>query len=143
MMQKIAVCAPSHNFVRLSGYTFAIKAHIDSRKKLLNSNISSTCPYNIVNFGPVTAEIGSLVWGNHANFNGFRVLAALLHSTLVWASTKVCGVEQRATTTLGIGPHSIVSFFSGTCSSCDRVSQEPNSDCQKREHQATVWSRCR
>jgi len=49
-------------------------------KNLLNSNISPTCP---MNFGPLTAEIGSVVWGTPANFNGFRVLAALLHGTLV------------------------------------------------------------
>ena len=47
-------------------------------KKLLSSNISATCPYNMVNFGPLTAEIVSLVWGTRANFNGFRVLASLL-----------------------------------------------------------------
>jgi len=52
-------------------------------KNLLSSNISSTCPYNMVNFGPLTAEIISLDWGNPANFNGFRVLAALLHGTLL------------------------------------------------------------
>jgi len=49
-------------------------------KILLSSNISPTCPSNMVNFGPLTAEIVSLVWGTPANFNGFRVLAALLHS---------------------------------------------------------------
>jgi len=27
-------------------------------KNLLNSNTSSTCPHNMVNFGPLTAEIG-------------------------------------------------------------------------------------
>jgi len=48
-------------------------------KKLLNSNISPTCPYNMVNFGPLAAEIVSLVWSTPANFNWFRVLAALLH----------------------------------------------------------------
>ena len=37
-------------------------------------------PYNMVNFGPLAAEIVSLVWSTPANFNGFRVLAALLHS---------------------------------------------------------------
>jgi len=50
--------------------------------------------------------------GTPANFNGFRVLAALLHGTLVyWASAKLCGVEQRAppifgraAITLGTGP---------------------------------------
>ena len=35
-----------------------------------------------VNFGPLAAEIVSLVWGTPANFNGFRMLAALLHATL-------------------------------------------------------------
>ena len=45
-----------------------------------SSDISSTCPYNMVNFGPLAAEIVSLVWGTPANFNGFCVLAALLHS---------------------------------------------------------------
>jgi len=52
-------------------------------KNFLRSNISSTCPHNMVNFGPLAAEIVSLVWGTTANFNGFRVLAALLHGTLV------------------------------------------------------------
>ena len=37
----------------------------------------------MVNFGPLAAEIVSLVWGTRANFNWFRVLAALLHGTLV------------------------------------------------------------
>jgi len=31
-----------------------------------------------VNFDPLAAEIGPVVWGTPANFNGFRVLAALL-----------------------------------------------------------------
>jgi len=37
----------------------------------------------MVNFGLLAAEIVSLVWGTPANSNGFRVLAALLHGTLV------------------------------------------------------------
>ena len=52
-------------------------------KNLLSSNISPTCPYNMVNFGPLAAKIISLVWGTPANFNGFCVLAALLHGTPV------------------------------------------------------------
>jgi len=51
-----------------------------------------------VNFGPLAAEIGSGVWGTPANFNGFRVLAALLHGTPP--------IFGRAAITLGIGPHS-------------------------------------
>jgi len=50
---------------------------------LLSSNISSTFPHNMVNFGPLSAEIDPVVWGTPANFNGLRVLAALLHGTLV------------------------------------------------------------
>ena len=37
----------------------------------------------MVNFGPLAAEILSLVWGTPANFNAFRVLAALLDGTVV------------------------------------------------------------
>jgi len=33
----------------------------------------------MVNFGPLMAEIGSGVWGTPTHFNGFCVLAALLH----------------------------------------------------------------
>jgi len=56
--------------------------HISTiRKNLLSSNISSRCPHNMVNFGPLAAEIGSGVWGTPLNFNRFCVLAALLHGT--------------------------------------------------------------
>jgi len=37
----------------------------------------------MVNFGPLAADIVSLVWDTAGNLNGFRVLAALLHGTLV------------------------------------------------------------
>jgi len=47
-------------------------------KNFLSSNISSTCPHNMVNFGRLTAEIRWRVCGTHANFNGFRVLPSLL-----------------------------------------------------------------
>jgi len=47
-------------------------------KNELSSNISSTCPHNMVNFGVLAAEIVSLVWGTPGNFNSFRVLASLL-----------------------------------------------------------------
>jgi len=66
----------------------------------------------MVNFGLLAAEIDPVVWGTAANFNGLRVLSALLHGSQVSVS-QTCGVEQRApptfsrvTTTLGIGPHS-------------------------------------
>jgi len=62
----MAILAPSHNFVGL-----------------YLRNILSTGRHNMVNFCPLTAEIGSVIWGTPSNVNGFRVLAALLHGTLV------------------------------------------------------------
>ena len=79
MTQKSQKNSPSaHHHTTLLGCVFANKAHIDNRKNLLNSNISSTCFHNMVNVGPLTAEIGSVVLGTPANFNGFRVLPSLL-----------------------------------------------------------------
>ena len=80
----------AHNRTTLSSYIFATKARIDNRNKLLSSDISPTCPHNMVNFGPLAAEIVLLVWDTPANFNEFRVLAALLHGTLL------VGVSQTA-----------------------------------------------
>jgi len=58
--------------------------HLSTIGKILsNSNLSPTCPHNMVNFRPLAAEICWRVWGTPAHFNGFRVLAALLHGTLV------------------------------------------------------------
>ena len=63
-------------------------------KNLLSSNISPTCPHNMVNFGPLTAEILSLVWGTPGTFNGFRVLAALLHGTLVVSVSQTAALNR-------------------------------------------------
>jgi len=56
--------------------------HVSTVRKniLLSSNMSSRCPHNMVYFGPLAVEIGLPVWGTPANFNRFRVLAALLHT---------------------------------------------------------------
>jgi len=59
-----------------------------SQKNVLSSNTFSTCPHNMVNFGRLAAEIDPVEWGTPANFNGVRVLAALLHGT------PVLGVNQ-------------------------------------------------
>jgi len=50
-----------------------------SEKNLLNSDTLSTSPHSMVNFGALTAEICWKVWGTPASFNGFRILASLLH----------------------------------------------------------------
>jgi len=104
---------PSCHRTILSGYIFATKAPIDNRNKLLSSNISYTRSHNIVNMGPLAAEIGPVGWGTPANFNGFRVWQHCCTAIQYWASAKHYGVEQRAPLifgtagiTLGIGPHS-------------------------------------
>jgi len=114
---KIDRNSPSgHHRATLLGYIFTTKARIDNRKKLaLNSTVSPTCPQNMVNFGSLAAEICWRVWVTPAHFNGFCVLAALLHGTLVVGVSQTCGVEQtrchlysagRPSITLGIGPRS-------------------------------------
>ena len=76
-----------HHRTTLSGCIFAARAYIDNRKKLVKRRYLLYMSHNTVNFGLLTAEI---CWGTPANFNGFRVLAALLHGTLV------VGVSQTA-----------------------------------------------
>jgi len=59
MMQKIAICAPSHNFVGL--YLRNEGMYRQSEKKLVKQQYLPTCPYNMVNFSPLAAEIVLLV----------------------------------------------------------------------------------
>ena len=92
---KFAIWVPSHKFVGL--YLRNQGTYQQSEKNLFNSDISPTCLYKMVNFGPLVAEIVSLVWGTPGNFNGFHILAALLHGTLV--------VGIRETAALNRGRH--------------------------------------
>ena len=96
--QKIAILVPSHNFVGL--YLRSWGMYWQSEKNLLNIDTSSTCPHNMVNFGLLTAEICWRFWGTPANFNGFCVFAALLHSTLV------VGISQTVALNRGCHLHS-------------------------------------
>jgi len=73
----------------------------------------------MVNFGLLAAEIVLLVWGTPANFNRFRVLAALLHSTLVVGISETLRRWTEGATYIrqgghhvGIGPHSSFWCFS-------------------------------
>jgi len=54
----------------------------------------------MMNLGPLTAEIGSGVWGTPANFNGFRLLASLLQrrrSTEVNQTARSLAVSRAGT----------------------------------------------
>jgi len=109
--------SPSDNHhTNLSSYILAIKAYRQSEKNLLTSNTSFICPHNMVNFGPLVAEIVLPVWGIPAISTGFASWQRYCTLLQQWALAKVCGVEHRAphifgraAITLGIGPHS--SFF--------------------------------
>jgi len=111
--QKVAIWAPSPNFVGL--YLRNEGMYRQLEKNLLSSNMSSTCPHNMVNFGPLAADIDPVVWGTVQISTSF----ASGHRYCTASSSgrqPNCGIEQRAppvfgraTITLGIGPHS--SFF--------------------------------
>jgi len=77
-----------HHRTTLSGYIFATKARIDNRKKPVKQQYLLHMSSQYGELGPLTAEIGWPVWGTPENFNGFRVLTALLHGT------PVVGVSQ-------------------------------------------------
>ena len=103
--QKVAICAPSYNFVALY---LATKACIDNRKKnLLSSNTFFTCSGNMVNFGPLTAEIDPVVCGTPANFNGFCILTALLHGSQVLGVNQTLRRSTEGATYIWQGGHHV------------------------------------
>ena len=61
----------------------------------------------MVNVGPLAAEIVSLVWGTRANFNGFHVLAALLHGTLVVGVSQTLRHWTEGATYIRQGGHQV------------------------------------
>jgi len=102
--QKVAIWAPSHNFVAL--YLRNWDTYRQS-EKLLNSNISPICPHNMVNFGLLAAEICWRVWGTPANFNGFRVWAALLHGIIVVGVSQTLRRWTKSATYIRQGGHHV------------------------------------
>ena len=106
--KKSPFLSPSHSFVGLYLRSWGMYRVLDNRKKnLLNTDTSSTCPHNMVNFGLLTTEICWRVWGTPANFNGFRVLAALLHGTLVVGVSQTLRLWTEGTTYIWQGDHHV------------------------------------
>ena len=60
-LPKFAIGASSHNSVGL--YLRNQGTYRQSEKNLLSSNMSFRCPRNMVNIGPLTAEIGPVLFG--------------------------------------------------------------------------------
>ena len=89
------ISSSGHHRTTLSGYIFATKAYIENWKKHLNSNIFSTWSHNMVNFGPLTAEIGSGVCGTPSKFQ--RVTSCLSYCSDIAhrRPTKLCTMSGR------------------------------------------------
>jgi len=73
----------AHHRTTSSGYIFTTKARIDNRKKLFEQQYLFQMSPRYGELSPLVAEIGLVVWGNTSNFNGFRILAALVYGTTV------------------------------------------------------------
>jgi len=61
----------------------------------------------MVNFGPLAAKIDPVVWGTPANFNGFRVLAALPHGTPVLSVSQTLQRWTEGATYIQQGSHHV------------------------------------
>jgi len=61
----------------------------------------------MVNVGPLAAEIDPVVWGTPANFNGFRVLEALLRGTLVVGVSQILRRWTEGATYVRQGDHHV------------------------------------
>jgi len=115
-----------HHWTTLSGCIFATKACIDNRKKLvkqqylfhMSTQYGKLRPtsviftsYEDVENGVVWHRCGHLissgVWGTPANFNGFHVLAALLHGTLVVGVSQTLRRWTEGATYIRQGSHHV------------------------------------
>jgi len=112
---KFAIWAPSQICRAISSQL----SHVSTiGKSLLNSNVSPTCSHNMVNFSPLAAEIRSLVWGTPANINCFRVLASLLHGTLVVSVSQTLRHWTEGATYIRQGGNHIGHYSCVVCFCC-------------------------
>jgi len=89
--QKIAKNRHLGTVAQLCRAISSKRRHISTiEKKLLDSNIFPTCPHNMVNFGPLAAEIGSVVWGHPCKFQRLSRLVSVTARHLY----KVADVSQ-------------------------------------------------
>jgi len=61
----------------------------------------------MVKFGPLAAEIDHVVWGTPANFNGFCILAALLHGTAAVGISQTFQHSTEGATYIWQGGHHV------------------------------------
>jgi len=104
--QNIAKNSSSgHHRTTLSGYIFAIKARVDNRKKNLQHLFHMSAQYGELR---LTSGWHPLVClGHPANLNGFRILAALLHSTLGVGVSQTLPLWAESATYIRQGGHRV------------------------------------
>ena len=92
----------AHHCTTLSGYIFATKAHIDNQKKMVKQQYLPICSHNMVNFGPLAADIGSLVWGTAYND---QMIAYYAHPRVKGQELSVCNHCRKGLTEMRSGRH--------------------------------------
>jgi len=96
-----------HHHTTLSIYIFATKARTDNPKKCVKQQYSLHVSSQ---YGEFRLMIGWQVWGTPANFNGFYVLALLLHRR---RSTEVIQIMHNVWLSPGLVHY--VYIFRGSC----------------------------
>jgi len=81
--KKVAKNRHLSTIAQLCRAIFAIKACIDNRKKLVKQQYVLKMSPQYGEHRPTNGWDRSVVWGTPANFNGFRILAVLLHGSQV------------------------------------------------------------
>jgi len=77
---------------------------------LLNSNISSICPHNMLNFGPLMAETCWRVWGTQQISTGFASWLRYCTDVAQQTSTKHCKMLGRL-----LRWYTVYTFSGGSC----------------------------
>ena len=102
--------------------------HVSTTENMLSSNISSTCPHNMVNLGLHRLRSLRQFGAPQLISTAFASWQRYCTAVKQWASAKLCGVEQRAppmfgraTITLGIGPHSSVTLCWSCVNDCHKL----------------------
>jgi len=68
-----------HRTLSIVAVYFATKGYVSTIEKIVKLQYILHMSHNMVNFSPLAAEVCLPDWGTPANFNGFRLLASLLH----------------------------------------------------------------
>jgi len=113
--KKVAKKSSSgHHIAQLCRAISSQLRHVSTigKKSFKKQYVLQMSPYNMVNFGPLAAEIGLQVWGPQLISTAFASWQRYCMAVNQWVSAKLCGVEQRAppmldraAITLGTGPH--------------------------------------